>query len=83
MIESRPLPQLAKSAIGLLRERMALQFAGEADALARETVAALGLREEDNWIVDFEKGEIRREVPDPVPVPVPPRPRRRRRTRRK
>lgn len=59
------------------------EFDARVDAIGKQTVEAMGLRDEDDWTVDFEKGEVRREVPDPAPEPerpasAAPRPARRR-----
>lgn len=66
MIESRPIPDLAKTAHRLLVR----EFQRDINAIGQQTVAALGLNEADNWTVDFDAGVLRREVADP-PEAVP------------
>lgn len=77
-MERKPLPDLAKTAMALLQQ----EFDRRADILGRQAVEAMGLRHEDDWTVDFAKGELHREVPDPAPEPEPPAPARRRPARR-
>jgi hypothetical protein len=60
MIERRPLPDLSLTAHGLLVD----EFARRERILAAQTVAALGYTEDDNWTVNFPRGEMFREIPD-------------------
>jgi hypothetical protein len=63
VIETRPLPSLAKTAFDLLMR----EFDARANALSTQTVEVLGLREEDDWTVDFNTGVMHREIPDAPP----------------
>jgi hypothetical protein len=63
MIDSRPLPAIARTALALLNA----QYKSDVDAIGVQTVEVLGLREDDNWHVDFPAGTLWRELPDPSP----------------
>jgi hypothetical protein len=67
MLESRPLPAIARTA----HRYACADFQRTIEELGRQAVAALGLTEADDCIVDFEKGLVHREVPDPAPVDLP------------
>lgn len=66
MIESRPLPQLTKTAIALLQAQLKTNL----DAIGVQTLQALGLNPDDPWTVDFDAGTITREIPDDGCLPI-------------
>jgi len=65
--ESRPLPELAKTAAEYARR----EYAHALLALSVQTVAALGFSESDNWMVDWRVGVMTREIPDPPATAEP------------
>lgn len=65
-IERHAIPRIALRAYK--QERM--RHAAALDAMGDETIDAMEV-EGDGWIVDFEAGEIRRDVPT-VPTEAPP-----------
>lgn len=60
MIESHPIPKIAKTAFGLAKQN----FDRAVNELARQSVEAAGFNPDDNWTVDFDRGMMAREVPD-------------------
>lgn len=62
MIDSRPIPALAQTALAFLNASYRRQL----DDIGRQTVDALGLSQADNWTVDFDRGVMTREIADPL-----------------
>lgn len=68
MIESHPLPMIAKTALSLLEQT----FRRDLAALGEQTREAMGLPDDPKWAVNFDLGVITREIPDPPTPPEPP-----------
>lgn len=63
MTESHPIPALAKTALALTNA----EYQRAVDVIGRQTIAALGLNEADDWTVNFDTGLITRDVSDIEP----------------
>lgn len=61
--ETQPIPAIAASAANLLQQ----QLQQAANALAEETLTAMGLKANDGWQVDFPAKIAWRDVPDLEP----------------
>ncbi len=60
MIESRPLPEIARTAAALLAQEHARQL----DALGMQTLDVMGVLLSDGWRIDFAAGTVSRERPE-------------------
>lgn len=67
MIEAKPLPELALTAVKLANDRHNVLI----NNIAQETLDAMGLRATDGWKIALDVGQAMREVADAPPPPPP------------